>query len=155
MAEEIIEEGDQFKVLGVDGEELSNSPYDSEQTAKKALNAHKMASKNDNSTSTPTEEEEEEEETQEETEEEEILEQENDKKDNKTGITSILGNNYVIAGGILAVGYLLFSSGSSGNQSQTETVETAEEDEEKEEQQEEQEESQAQEEPDTGVSMFE
>lgn len=116
----------EFKVIGMDGEELKNSPYESETKAKQALNAHKMGydgdekdqDENDNGN-------------------ENSIDIDQDGENNNSGeddssYMSVLSNKYVLVGGSLAVAYLILKD----RDSEANNVETQQQEEEQTENQE-------------------
>lgn len=95
----IEETSEGFKVVGLDGNELSNSPYESERKAKQAFNAHKMGYSGDK-------EEEEEDDDGSSGENSGSIEN-NNREDEDSTFMELLGNKYVIIGVLGAGAYLL------------------------------------------------
>lgn len=115
---------DKFKVLGVNGDELDNSPYETEKKAKQAFNAHKLAQNNKDEDTEKTEETEDDEEDEDKS---DILNNKSDKEDkndnSESSIMSLLGNKYVIGAGLAVLGWKYYNS----SDSRTRTVEPADE----------------------------
>lgn len=118
MADNITKTDDgNWKVKGLNGEELENSPYDTKKKAKQAYNAHKLSHSEDDGDSDGTEDD---------------TEKDKSKNDNKAeasnSIMSLLSNKYVLTAGVLTGGYLIFSGNKENSQSQkTEPKQSTEE----------------------------
>lgn len=121
MSENIKEiSEDEWKVIGLDGEELENSPYETEKKAKQAFNAHKLSNNSDNSRDEDTEDDSGDDNNDV---EDDLLDNDSDKDDKNddsdSSIMSLLGNKYVILAGLGFLGWKFYNSEDS---SRTETV---------------------------------
>lgn len=116
----IEETSEGWKVIGLHGDELDNSPYETEQKAKQAFNAHKMgyngdknedddSNSDDNGNSIDIDQQ---------------GENNNSGSDNSTYM-SFLSNKYVIIGAGLGVAYILLKD----NDSNSENVDVDQQDE--------------------------
>lgn len=122
MSDNIKEVEGGWQVIGLDGEELDNSPYETETKAKQGFNAHKLNFDGD----VEDDLEDDGDEDQEEDVEHDVIEDKGDKDDKNddsdSSIMNLLGNKYVIIGAGLLLGWKFYNSDDSG----TETVEETE-----------------------------
>ena len=107
----IEETSEGFKVIGLDGDELDNSPYETERKATQAFNAHKMGYSGDEEDESSTD-------NSDDNDDENSIDLnqdgENDNKDeSNSSFMSMLGNKYVLAGLGLGAAYLILKDSDS------------------------------------------